>query len=94
MDQPAHAEKDRLIDDPDPAEIIQPFSAFLRPDTVTGIDCVCRHLLHASWAGPTAFRYVTPRGPTHDDGSILGQPGSPRRRRASCPSPNRSIDAE
>ena len=79
MDQPARAGKDRLTGDPrdDPrlAKVIEPSRAFLRPGFVTGIDSVRRHLLHASWAGPTAFRYVTPRGPTHDDGPILEQTG-------------------
>ena len=39
---------------------------------------------HAAWAGPTAFRYVTPRGPMHDDGPILRQPGSTQRPAKSC----------
>jgi hypothetical protein len=60
-------------------EVIEPSRAFLRSSTVTGIDSVHRHLLYASWAGSTAFRYVTPRGPTHDDASILEQPGSTQR---------------
>ena len=90
MDQPAHAEKDRLIDDPGLAEVIKPSRAFLRPDTVTGIDNARRHLLYASWAGPIAFRYVTPRGPTHDDGSILGQTGSTERRQPTLPTPKPS----
>ena len=76
MDQSAHAEKDRLTDDPGLPEVIEPSHAFLRPGIVTGIDNVRRHLLYASWAGPSAFRYVTPPGPTHDDSAILGQPGS------------------
>ena len=65
MDQPAHTEKDRLTDEPGLSEVIEPSPAFLRNGIVTGIDSVRRHLPHASWAGPTAFRYVTPRGPTH-----------------------------
>jgi hypothetical protein len=56
------------------SEIIEQSPAFLRSGTVTGIDSVRRHLLHASWAGPTAFRYVTPRGPTQDHSPILEQP--------------------
>ena len=52
MDQPAHAKKDRLIDDPGLAEVIKPSRAFLRPDTVTGIDNARRHLLYASWLRP------------------------------------------
>ena len=66
MDQPAHPEKHRLTDDPGLPEVIEPSRAFLRPGFVTGIDSVRRHLLYASWAGPTAFRYVTPRGPKHE----------------------------
>jgi len=62
------------------SEIIEQSTAFLRSGTVTGIDSVRRHLLHASWAGSTAIRYVTPRGPTHDDGPILEKPGTKRRR--------------
>ena len=76
MDQSAHAEKDSLTDDPGLPEVIEPSRAFLRPGFATGIDSVRRHLLHASWAGPTALRYVTPRGLTHDHGSILKQMGS------------------
>ena len=78
MDQPAHAAKDRLTGDPALAEVIEPHRASLRPDIVTGIDSVRRHLLHASWTGPTAFRYVTPSGLTHDHGSILSQAGIDR----------------
>ena len=84
MDQSAHAEKDSLTGDPGPLEVIEPSHAFLRPGFVTGINSVRRHLLHASWAGPTAFRYVTPRGPTHDDGPILKQPCSTQRPAISC----------
>jgi hypothetical protein len=57
-------------------EVIETSRAFLRSGTVTGIDSVRRHLLYALWAGPTAIRYVTPPGHTHDNGSILAQPGS------------------
>ena len=57
MDQPADAKKDRLTDDPAVVEVIEPSPAFLRPDIVTGIGSVRRHLLYASWAGP--LRSVT-----------------------------------
>ena len=76
MDQPAYAEKACLTGHPGLDEVIELSRAFLRPDIVPGIDSVRRHLLHASWTGPTAFRYVTPDGHTHDHGSILGQLGS------------------
>ena len=56
------------------AEVIEQASAFLRSGTVTGIDSVRRHLLQASWAGPTAFRYVTSPGSTQEHGPILEQP--------------------
>ena len=55
-------------------EVIEPARAFLRPGIATGIDSFRRPLLSVSWAASTVFRYVTPRGPTHDDGSILKQP--------------------
>jgi hypothetical protein len=55
-------------------EVIEPSRAFLRPGIATGIDSLRRPSLSAAWAASTAFRYVTPRGPTHDGGSILKQP--------------------
>ncbi len=77
MDQPAHAETHRLNDDPISA-VIEPPAAFRRSGTVTGIDTVRRHLLYASSSGSIAIRYVTPRGPTHENGSILEKPGTKR----------------
>ena len=56
-------------------EVIESSRAFLRPGIATGIDSLRRPLLSASWAASTAFRYVTPRGPTHDGGSNLKRPG-------------------
>jgi hypothetical protein len=56
-------------------KVIEPSRAFLRPGIATGIDSVRRPLLSVSWAASTAFRYVTPRGPTHDGSSNLKRPG-------------------
>ena len=56
-------------------EVIKPSRAFLRPGIATGNDSLRRPLLSVSWAASTVFRYVTPRGPTHDDGSIFKRPG-------------------
>ena len=56
-------------------EVIEASRAFLRPGIATGIDSLRRPLLSVSWAASTVFRYVTLRGPTHDDGSILKWPG-------------------
>jgi hypothetical protein len=76
MDQPAHVEKHRLNDHPGLFEVIEMSRAFLRNGIVTGIDSDRRHLRHASWPSSTAFRYVTPRGLTHDDRSVLKWLGS------------------
>jgi hypothetical protein len=76
MDQPAHAEKHRLNDYPGLFDVIEMSRAFPRTGILSGIDSDRRHLRHASWPSPTAFRYVTPRGTTHDDRSILKWPGS------------------
>ena len=75
MDQPAHAEKQYLKMAHGSFEVIGPSRAFLRPGIATGIDSLRRPLLSVSWAASTVFRYVTPRGPTHEDGSILKRPG-------------------
>jgi hypothetical protein len=73
MDQPTHAESAaRMI--ARLSEIIAQSPAFLRSGTVIGIDSVRRHLPDISWASPTAFRYVTPPGPTLDHGPIFEQP--------------------
>ena len=71
MDQPAHAEKQRLKMAHGSFEVLESSLAFLRPGIATGIDSLRRPLLSVSWAASTVFRYVTLRGPTHDDGSIL-----------------------
>jgi hypothetical protein len=55
-------------------EVIEPSRAFLRPGIATGIDSLRRPSLSVAWVASTVFRYVTPRGPTHDGGSILRQP--------------------
>jgi hypothetical protein len=55
-------------------EVIEPSRAFLRQALATGIDSLRRPSLSVAWAASTAFRYVTPRGPTHDGGSILKRP--------------------
>jgi hypothetical protein len=78
MDQPATTKKPRLNADPGSFEVIEPSRALLRPGIVMGIDSLRRHLLYALWAGSTAFRYVTPRGLTQDDGPILERPGPTR----------------
>jgi hypothetical protein len=74
MDQPAHAEKPCLNARPGHFEVIETFRAFPRSGTVIRIDSLSRPLLHVSWAASTVFRYVTPRGPTHDDAPILKPP--------------------
>jgi hypothetical protein len=74
MDQPANAEKQRLRIAHGSFEVIEPSRAFLRPGIATGIDSLRRPLLSVSWAASTVFRYVTPRGPTHDGGSIIKRP--------------------
>src|SRR5664279_1522356 len=75
MDQPAHAEKQRLKMAAGSFEVIETSRAFLRPVIATGIDSLRRPLLSVSWAASTVFRYVTLRGPTHDHGSIPKRPG-------------------
>src|SRR5271165_5997515 len=79
MDQPAHAEKQRLKMAFGSFEVIEPSLAFLRPGIATGIDSLRRPLLSVSRAASTVFRYVTLRGFTHDDGAILKRPGPGRR---------------
>src|SRR5271157_2073848 len=75
MDQPAHPEKQRLKMAHGSFEVLEPSLAFLRLGIATGIDSLRRPLLSVSWAASTVFRYVTLRGPTHDDGSIPKRPG-------------------
>jgi hypothetical protein len=60
-------------------EVIDPSRAFLRSGIATGIDSLRRPSLSLAWAASTAFRYVTPRGHTHDRGSILSRPEPGRR---------------
>jgi len=55
-------------------EVIEPSRAFLRLGIATGIDSLRRPSLSVAWVASPVFRYVTPRGPTHDGGSILKQP--------------------
>jgi hypothetical protein len=93
MDQPAHAEKQRLNMGHGSFEVFESYLAFLRPGIATGIDSLRRPLLSVLRAASTVFRYVTLRGPTHDDGSILKRPGPGRRAnhlaqtKASLPTP-------
>ena len=94
MDQPANAEKQRLRIAHGSFEVIEPSRAFLRPGIATGIDSLRRPLLSVSWAASTVFRYVTPRGPTHDGGSILKQPEPGRTANLLAQARAFSIDAE
>jgi len=60
-------------------DVIEPSRAFLRSGFATGINSLRRPSLSAAWAASTAIRYVTPRGPTHDGGSMLKRPEPGRR---------------
>ncbi len=73
MDQPAHAEKPCLKTGLGPIEIIELSRTVLRAGHVIVNDSFSHSLLYVSWAASTAFRYVTPRGPKNEYGSVLKQ---------------------